>query len=91
MPAVISPRLHGSIDPATLVFRWHQIPKARSYSVHLVTSEGDPVWEGQTERTSLPLPPQVALKKGRYFVWIGVDLEDSRTAKSAPVAFEVKD
>ena len=89
-PVVISPRPQSVVTPSALMFRWHQILGAHSYSVHVVTADGDPVWEGQTERTFLPLPSKIVLKDGRYFVWVGVDFDDSRTGKSAPIAFQVK-
>jgi len=67
-----------------------RISHARSYEIRIVASDGDLVWEGQTETSSLRLPPGVALKDGSYFVWITAYLQDGRSAKSSPVPFLIK-
>jgi hypothetical protein len=66
------------------------MPQSRKYEVRVVRSDGDLVWEGQTDKSAVQVPAEVTVKEGSYFVWITAFLEDGHTAKSAPVHFLVK-
>ena len=90
LPNVVFPKPDSVVAPGQLRFNWMQISQARSYEIRIVASDGDLVWEGQTETSSLRLPARVALKDGSYFVWITAYLQDGRTAKSSPVPFLIK-
>jgi hypothetical protein len=90
MPSILSPTPGSVVAPKHLHFSWKPISHARDYAVRIVTSDGDLVWEGQTERSSLQFPPDVPLAEGSYFVWITATLADGRTVKSPPVRFLVK-
>jgi hypothetical protein len=70
-------------------FRWKTVPHSRYYEIHVVTSEGDLVWEGQSEASVLRPPADLRLNDGSYFVWITAYLESGREAKSAPVKFSL--
>jgi hypothetical protein len=86
---LISPR-DGSVTGLNkLVFRWKPVAGARYYEINVVTSEGDPVWQGKSSKTNANLSPGAALKDGTYFVWITAYLADGRLHKSAPVSFVV--
>lgn len=89
-PRMLSPTPGSVVATKQLHFSWKALSDARDYAVRVVTSDGDLVWEGQTERSSLQFPPDVPLVEGPYFVWITAHLPDGRTAKSPPVRFIVK-
>jgi len=90
LPSIILPQAGSVVASAQLKFSWKQIPQARSYRVRVVTSDGDLVWEGETEKSRLALPSNFRLKNGSYFVWITSYLANGRTIKSSPVSFSVK-
>ena len=89
LPTLISPR-EGSVTGLNkLVFSWKPVARARYYEIHVVTSEGDPVWQGQSNKTDANLASGAVLKDGTYFVWITAYLADGRVEKSAAVSFVV--
>ena len=90
LPTILSPQPDSIVSSDRLQFRWKPVPQSRSYEVRVVRSDGDLVWEGQTDKSALQLPSDVTVKDGSYFVWITAYLEDGRIAKSAPVRFLVK-
>lgn len=88
--SILSPTPDSIVATKKLHFSWKPLPHARDYAVRVVTRDGDLVWGGQTERSSLQLPPDVQFPEGSYFVWISATLDDGRIAKSPPVRFLVK-
>lgn len=90
LPSVILPQADSVIRRERLEFGWKPMPHSRYYEVRIVTSDGDLVWEGQTEKSDLQPPSDVAMRDGSYFVWITAYLADGRVAKSSPVKFTVK-
>ena len=89
LPSVVSPQRNSSVVRERLGFQWKTVPHARYYQIHVVTSEGDLVWEGQSEASILRPPADLRLNDGSYFVWITAYLESGREAKSAPVKFSL--
>lgn len=89
LPMLISPKKGRVITPSELILKWKLVPQAKYYEIHVVTSEGDPVWQGQSEETETKLSRDVTLKDGTYFVWIAAYLEGGRVQKSPPVRFVV--
>lgn len=89
LPSVVSPRPDKAVQSDQLEFKWKAVPRSRYYEIHVVTSEGDLVWEGQSEEPVLRLPGDVTLKDGPYFVWISAYLTDGRVQKSGTVRFQV--
>lgn len=90
VPSVILPKAGSVVARKELKFSWKEIPGARSYEVRVVTSEGDLVWEGQSDQPAVALPADATLKDGSYFVWITSYFANGRTIKSSPVLFVVK-
>jgi putative zinc finger protein len=90
LPTIVSPRADSVTSSDRLQFSWKAVPHSRNYEVRVVKSDGDQVWEGQTDKSALQFPLDVTVKDGPYFVWITAYLEDGRIAKSAPVRFLVK-
>ena len=88
-PTMISPR-PDSVVGQRLQFRWNPLSHARDYEVRVASSDGDLVWAGQTEKSTLQLPSHIALRNGWYFAWVTADLADGGTAKSPPVRFLIK-
>jgi len=89
-PSVIVPQADSVIRRERLEFGWKPIPHSRYYEIRIVTLDGDLVWEGQTEKSDLQPPSDVAMRDGSYFVWITAYLADGRVAKSSPVKFFVR-
>jgi hypothetical protein len=90
LPTILSPHTDGVMHSDRLRFSWRSIPHSRSYEVRVVKSDGDLVWEGQTEKSALQLPAGLSVEDGSFFVWITAYLEDGRTVKSGPVRFLIK-
>lgn len=88
-PHVISPRFNAAVEPAGIEFRWSPVPQTHYYQVRLTSSDGDLIWETQSEATDLRLPASVDLKNGTYFVWILAQLVDGQVRKSPAVLFRV--
>jgi len=89
LPALIFPADGKVVRPSELILKWKVVPHARYYEIHVVTSEGDPVWQNDSERTDAKLSPDITLKDGTYFVWITAYLDDGGIQKSTPVRFVV--
>jgi putative zinc finger protein len=90
LPSIVLPRPNSVVSRGGLKFGWKAIAQSRYYEVRLVTTDGDLVWQGQTERSNLQMPADIAVRDGSYFVWITAHLADGRTAKSGPVKFVLK-
>jgi hypothetical protein len=90
LPIIIFPLADTPVAREHLKFSWKPVSHSRYYEIRVVTSDGDLLWEGQTEKSVLRLPSDVGLKRGSYFVWITAYLADGRVAKSSPVRFVVK-
>lgn len=89
LPILIAPREGSVIELDKPVFKWKPVSRARYYEIHVVTSEGEPVWQGQSNRIGGNLVAGTTLKNGTYFVWVSAYLVDGRVQKSAPVSFVV--
>lgn len=73
---------------AKLVFRWEPLPNAIAYEVHVVTADGDLVWEKKVNATSVAPPSTVTLTRGsKYFIWVRAVFPDGKTQQSDPVGF----
>ena len=89
-PVLLFPRQDSIVVGEHLEFNWKLVSHSSYYEISVVTSDGDLLWEGQTEKLVLHLPSEVVLKRGSYFVWVTAYLPDGRVAKSSPVRFLVK-
>lgn len=89
-PVLLSPLQDSTVVRNQLEITWKPLSPSRYFEISLVTSEGDLLWEGQTERTSLRLPSDVVLKRGSYFVWVTAYLGNGQVTKSSPVRFRVQ-
>jgi hypothetical protein len=89
-PVILSPQQYSIVVRENLEFNWTPVSRSRYYEIRVVTSDGDLLWEGQTEKSVLHLPSEIVLKRGSYFVWITAYLANGRVAKSSPVRFVVK-
>jgi hypothetical protein len=90
LPVILSPQPESVVGREHLEFNWTPVSRSRYYEIRVVTSDGDLLWEGQTEKSVLHLPSEIVLTRGSYFVWITAYLANGRVAKSSPVRFVVK-
>ena len=90
VPTILFPPPDSVVRGDLLKFRWRPISGSRYYGVRVVKSDGDVVWEDQTEKSTSHPPSDIALTEGSYFVWVTANLADGRIAKSPPVRFLVK-
>ena len=85
-----SPAENATVALPGLEFRWHDVPNAIYYELHVVTEEGDVVWQGKVDDTHARLPEGHALRaNAKYFVWVRAHLAGGGTVKSAAVPFRV--
>ena len=89
MPVILSPLQDSTVKRDQLEFTWQPFKRSRYYDITVVTSDGDLLWEGKSEGSSLGFPRDIELKNGSYFVWITAYLTDGQIAKSSPVRFVV--
>lgn len=90
LPRIVLPQPNSVVAGEQLKFGWKSIPHSRYYEVRVVTTEGDLVWEVQTEKSDIQPPSDLHMQAGSYFVWITAYLADGQIAKSLPVKFIVK-
>lgn len=90
LPVILFPRPDSSVGRGQLEFNWTPVSRSRYYKISVATSDGDLLWEGQTNKSVLHFPSEVVLKRGKYFVWITAYMADGRVEKSSPVQFVVK-
>jgi hypothetical protein len=88
-PTVLIPTENATVSPGQLRFSWKSTPGAEYYEIHVVTTEGEPVWEGESKASSLDLPASTVLSDGAYFVWIDA-MVNGKLTKSGPVRFLVR-
>ena len=89
LPSLIFPKPDSVVTHDQLEFKWKPVPRSRYYELHVVTPEGEPVWEAQSEAAFLNVPSDVRLRDASYFVWISAYLDDGRVEESAVIRFQV--
>jgi hypothetical protein len=89
-PVIVSPLRDSSVRRDEFEIRWKPLSRSRYYGITVVTSDGDLLWESQTQLSVLRIPSEIKLKRGSYFVWITAYLPDGQVAKSSPVRFVVE-
>lgn len=65
---VVAPADDSTIATPSVTFTWRST-SADVYRVSLLTDDGRSLWTAETADTSLPLPPAVALPRGRTYFW----------------------
>jgi len=88
-PVILTPLQDSTVERDQLQFTWKPLGRSRYYEISVVTSDGDLLWTGRTQASSLRLPRKVVLTNGSYFVWITAYRIDGQVAKSPPVRFVV--
>ena len=93
LPQILWPREAAVIPSGQLdhlELRWTGVPEAIFYQIHLVSADGDRVWEGRTETTHQRLPADLGVADGQtIFVWVQAHLTDGKSLQSEVVGFEV--
>src|SRR5215471_4596320 len=59
LPSIVFPRPDSTLSREQLTFGWKSVAQSRYYEVHVVTADGDLVWEGQTDKSNLQMPGDV--------------------------------
>jgi len=89
-PRILSPSEGENVPREGLELRWREVAGSLFYTVQLVDSKGDVVWEGRTEAARLTLPAEVALAPGQtYFAWVLAHLPSGASVRSPAVGFRV--
>lgn len=86
---LLEPRSGSILRSSELRFRWNPVSKAIYYEIHVVNSEGDPVWRTESTEPAAQTPGNLSLVPGKYFVWVSVQLNDGRTLKSETTSFVI--
>ena len=90
LPKLITPRDGAMLRRENLEFRWQPLSDAIFYEVRVMSVEGNLVFEGQTEATSLKLNSTTALVEGtKYFVRVRAHLRQGKAAESGVVSFRI--
>jgi putative zinc finger protein len=90
VPIILTPLQSSTVERDRLEFTWKPVARPRYYQISVLTSDGDLLWTGRTEDSSLRLPRRVALKHGTYFVLVTAYLIDGQVAKSSPTKFVIE-
>jgi len=89
-PHFLRPAEGETVPRAALLFAWKPAPEALSYTLEVVSSDGDVVWEGESANPRVAPPPGVALAPGRtYFAWVLTHLRSGAVERSPAVGFRV--
>ncbi len=90
LPKLISPRDNAVVRRADLEFRWEPVSDAIFYDVRIMSAEGDLVFAGQTENTTLKPESSASLVPGRkYFGTVRAHLRQGKAAKSRLISFKL--
>ncbi len=89
-PRIVHPSEGTVLPRAGLELRWRAVSGALFYSVQLLDSNGDVLWEGRTEAAHLALPAGIPLAPGQtYFAWVLAHLPSGASVRSPAVGFRV--
>ena len=89
-PRILRPSEGEIVPPAGMELRWREVAGSLYYTVQLLDSKGDVVWEGRTEAAHLALPTEATLAPGRtYYAWVLAHLPSGASVRSAAVGFRV--
>jgi hypothetical protein len=90
LPKLTTPRDGAVLRRSDLDFQWEPVSDAIFYEVRVMSTEGNLMFEGQTEETRLKPGPTAPLVPGtKYFVVIRAHLRQGRTANSSVVSFQL--
>lgn len=89
-PRLLAPREGSAVVREGLEFRWTEVRGSLFYEIRLMTEEGDLIWEGRSESTSLSIPSGVQLlPRVRYYVSVRAYLQYGKTSRSPVVGFSI--
>jgi hypothetical protein len=89
-PELLFPAEGGVIAATDREIRWRPVARALFYEVHLMTAEGDLVWETRTDRTAASVPVAHLNAGRKYYLSVRALLPEGKTIKSTTVGFEVQ-
>ncbi len=89
---IISPTDQSNIDPENIDMQWSPVDRSVFYEIQLLTDDGDVVWQGRTEHTSMQLPQDLRFDSaGGYYLWVKAHLSDGKTIKSKVVFIRLEE
>lgn len=87
---VVTPQPKSALRPPFEI-AWKPVPQAVSYTVVIVTSEGEPVWQSQTGGTQIGLPRDLQLRPdAKYFLRVKAQVPGGRELASPYIAFVIR-
>ena len=90
LPKLISPRHGAVVKREDLEFQWQPVSEAIFYEVRIMSTEGNLIFEVQTENTILKPGSTATLVPGmKYFATISAHLRQGKAAKSRLVSFKL--
>ena len=89
-PEILSPREGADVARSGLEIRWQPVAGSLYYEVHVVSAQGDLLWQHRVEGTSAQIPREVTLREGeQLFAWVRAHLPDGRTIKGQAIGFRI--
>jgi hypothetical protein len=87
---VLTPSNGAVINPGGLSFSWTGLSGSLYYDAHIVTDEGDVVWQARIEDTELVLPAQLELQpETDYYFRVDAHLASAKNISSQHVLFSI--
>ena len=85
---LLSPRPGQTVDAQELTLRWQSVAGVLFYEVQVLSDAGDILWETRCHSTSIKMPPNVHLIKGKtYYARLRVHTANGSVEQSKPVDF----
>ena len=72
-----------------VAFTWEPVPETRSYRVELLDAEGELLWTGQANDSSLSWPAEIGEREGLHYWRVVAALDQGGSAASELVRFEI--
>ena len=66
---ILAPTNHSTVKANELEFSWTQIPHTASYTLLLLSAQGDIIWEQKTSDNKLSLPSEIQLQPSGTYFW----------------------
>ena len=67
--SVVAPRERAAVEPSRVVFIWRRGESGGMYRLTLTDESGSERWTGDTSDTTVALPGDVSLQRGRIYFW----------------------
>jgi len=90
-PALLAPREGATVARDAIEVRWTPVERAMFYDLHLLSADGDLIWEGRADGIQARLPASIRVSPGqKYYVSVAAWLPDGKSLKSSLVQFQIE-